>query len=121
MCHIPMSITNDMNSELDKRVTNKEILATFNQVDPCKALCVDGLSWLFYKKNWGTIGKEMLKFCHETLNGDRSIEEIHDTMVVLIPKVKNPINMTHFRPISLCRVIYKIISKVFANRIMVVL
>jgi len=44
-------------------------------------------------------------------------EKINVTNIALIPKVPNPVCVTDFRPISLCSVLYMLISKVLANRL----
>lgn len=41
---------------------------------------------------------------------------MNKTNIVLIPKVSNPKSMGQYRPISLCTVVYKIISCVLVNR-----
>lgn len=43
--------------------------------------------------------------------------DINETILILIPKVEEPKDVTHFLPINLCRVLYKIIAKVWANRL----
>lgn len=40
---------------------------------------------------------------------------LNSTNIVLIPKNSNPMNMSHFHPISLCNVLYKILAKAIAN------
>ncbi|KAL5546632.1 hypothetical protein UlMin_006319 [Ulmus minor] len=42
---------------------------------------------------------------------------INETIITLLPKIKNLTWVTDFRPISLCNVLYKIISKMLANRL----
>lgn len=44
------------------------------------------------------------------------VRGINHTHITMVPKVKCPMNMTQLRPVSLCNVVYKILSKVLANR-----
>jgi hypothetical protein len=44
-------------------------------------------------------------------------DEVNDTAIVMIPKKKDPEDLKSFRPISLCNVIYKVVSKCPANRL----
>lgn len=43
------------------------------------------------------------------------------TTVILVPKVNEPQRLKNLRQINLCNVLYKIISKVLANRLKVFL
>ena len=55
------------------------------------------------------------------LNGEEEPMGINETLIVLIPKVASPEEIGQFRPINLCNVIYKIASKVLANRLKIFL
>jgi len=43
------------------------------------------------------------------------------TNIALIPKVDSQVSMKDWRPIALCNVVYKIVAKVLANRLKLVL
>ncbi|XP_075664485.1 uncharacterized protein LOC142634090 [Castanea sativa] len=47
--------------------------------------------------------------------------KFHETLIVLVPKTKNPERVTNYRPIKLCNVAYKLASKVVANKLKLVL
>jgi hypothetical protein len=67
------------------------------------------------------IGPDVCSVVLAFLNGGDMPSIVNNTVLVLIPKVKNPQDLSQFRPISLCNVLYKICSKVIANRLRLVL
>ena len=71
----------------------------------------------FYQKLWHVVVDNVVTVVLDYLNSGIMILGINHSNIVLIPKVKAPEKISDFRPISLCNVIYKIISKVLANRL----
>ena len=82
---------------------------------PTKAPGPDGLPAHFFQKNWDLCREEVTGIVLRILNGEDSVEEINKNFIVIIPKVSKPTLLSQFRPISLCNMIYKIVSKVLAN------
>ena len=73
------------------------------------------------EKHWDLCGDEVTSAVLRVLSGEDDPVRINNTFIVLIPKVKSPEELGQFRPISLCNVIYKIASKVLANRLKMML
>jgi hypothetical protein len=76
---------------------------------------------LFYKQFWETVGDAVVDEVLNVLQGGSIPDGWNETIVVLIPKVQTPESMKDLRPISLCNVVYKLISKVLANRLKCIL
>jgi hypothetical protein len=63
------------------------------------------------------LGNEVCQAMVNSLNSGVLAPLLNMTHIALIPKVKKPICVTEFKPISLCNVLYKLISKALANRL----
>lgn len=114
-------VTSDMVAQLSRPYTRLEVEAALSDMHPCKSPGLDGLLALFYKKYWDLVGDDICDVVLNFLNDGYMHDDINYTYVALIPKKKDPSKMTDLRPISLCKVSYKLISKVLANRLKVFL
>ena len=110
-----------MHEVLSSKYTAKEVKVALFQMGPTKALGPDGINALFYQKFWHVVGDTVVPAMLDFLNNGNMLPKINHTNIVLIPQNRNPVKISDFRPISLCNVIYKIISKVLANRLKQVL
>jgi hypothetical protein len=118
---IPGKVTSDMNVELTKPRSEKEIKTALFQMGATKSPDPDGYPALFYQKHWTFLKDDICSDVRGFLMGEDIPECFCDSVVVLIPKVTNPKHLKNFRPISLCNVLYKIASKVVTNRLKVIL
>jgi hypothetical protein len=110
-------VSQAMNDELMKPFMAEEVNFALHQMAPLKAPGPDGLSAGFFQSHWELMGTEVCRAVLDILNSGVMPPLLNRTHIVLIPKVRNPICVTDFRPISLCNVLYKLISKVLANRL----
>lgn len=115
--HVPVKVTEQMNDRLMRPFSAEEIDKALFAMAPLKAPGEDGFNAGFYQRHWNLIREDVTRAVLNFLNGGHMPEVVNKTVIVLIPKVKNPRNITQYRPISLCNVIYKICSKVLANRL----
>lgn len=106
-----------MHSKLLLDFTKLEVKEAVFQMTPLSSPNSNGFPTQFYQVNWATTRKDACQFVLQVLNQGGSLKSFNDTFITLIPKIKEPKKVYDFRPISLYNVIYKIVSKVLANRL----
>ena len=115
------SIDEEYSSVLDRPFTEDEIWEVVKDLVGHKAPRPDRFSMAFFKGCWATIKEDMMAAFHE-FHAKRSFtRSINATFLVLIPKKPGAAECKDFCPISLITRVYKIIAKVLANRLKMVL
>ena len=110
-------ITEEENEGLQCIPTLEEIKGVLFQMQDLKAFGPDGFPALFYKQLWPTMGNDVVKAVTSFFTMGSMSKEVNSSLIVLIPKLCNPSSANHYKPISLCNVVYKIISKLLVEKL----
>lgn len=102
-------------------VSPSEIKNTLFSLAKGKAPGPDGFSVEFYKTNWDLVGPLVVEAIQDFFSSGLLLKEVNTTILTLVPKVPNASAVTDFRLIACCNTIYKVITKILANRIAAVL
>jgi hypothetical protein len=110
-------ITADMNAFLLTEFSEEEVKSALDSIGDFKAPGPDGMPSIFYKNLWDVVGRKLSTEVLHVLSGNKLPEGWNDTVISLIPKTEKPERVSDLRPISLCNVTYKVVSKVLASRL----
>lgn len=114
-------VTQDMNERLLSPILPEEIKRAAFQMGALKAPGPDGFPGMFFQNFWQVVGTDTCNAVTSFFEGGYLLKELNKTNIVLIPKVANPESLSQFRPISFCNFSMKIICKVLANRLKLIL
>ena len=114
---IPHLVTSNMNAQLTDTFTAAEVEAALKEMALLKAPGPNGMPLLFYQSYWSLVGSDVIEAILNYLNTDSIPQSLCHSFIILIPKVKNPEHISQYRPICLSNVLFRVFSKVLANRL----
>ena len=106
---------------LERKFEREEILQVVRDMEGDKASGPDGFTMAFYHHCWRVVEKDVLAIFEEFFQHCKFEKSFNATFIALIPKKIDASNVRDFRPISLVGSVYKILAKVLANHLKVVL
>ena len=104
-------------TKLCTEVTDEEIKTSLWAHKPFKAPGVDGFHASFYQHFWLDVRNTVCMEVKKAFQSRVILEYLNKTLIGLIPKCPNPEMLGSYRPIGLCTMVYKLITKTIISRI----
>lgn len=111
------TLTQDEKNDLNKAFSIMEIERSGRSMGKFKAPGPDGFQPIFYQQCWEEKGTSVSRFALDFFESGILPTETNDALVFLIAKMVKPERIIQFRPISLCNVLFKIITKTMVMRL----
>ncbi|GJY80765.1 RNA-directed DNA polymerase, eukaryota, reverse transcriptase zinc-binding domain protein [Tanacetum coccineum] len=123
--HIDLDFPNKLSLEqqmvLEIEVTREEIKKAVWDCGVDKSPGPDGFTFGFYRRYWTFLEDDVVEAVLYFFNHGQFPKGSNSSFITLIPKTQEAKMMKDFRPITLIGSLYKIIAKILANRLVVVL
>lgn len=101
-------------------VTEKEIHEALLSLPNDKVSGPDGFTKEFFVAAWPILGKDFIVAIQSFFIIGFLPTGVNATILILIPRTETAQTMKEYRPIVCCNLIYKVISKVLANRLQII-
>lgn len=113
-------VTVDDNRNLTTTPSLEEIKHAMFAFDPSSSPGPDGFTGLFFQTCWDIIHKDLALAIHSFFFHGTITLSFNSNFMVLILKTPKASKIEHFHPISLGNFLYKIITKILANGLVVI-
>ena len=118
---VPSLIFDSQNHFLEAEITNNEIKSALFAMELDKAPGPDGFTASFLQSCSPIVEKDLCRMIRKSQGCQKIGGSTNSAFLALIPKEKGTNSFSIFRPISLCNIGYKLITKFIANRLKIIL
>ena len=99
-----------------EEVSEEELKANLHRFQKYKRRGRDGWTVEFFIVGYDSIGRDLLQLVEETRKKGVFHHPLNTNFLTLIPKKDFPKYLEDYRPISLCNLTYKVVTKIIAQR-----
>ncbi|KAK1279157.1 hypothetical protein QJS04_geneDACA021350 [Acorus gramineus] len=109
------------NHTLCAEVTEKEIFQNLSHMKKDGSPGPDGFTSGFFQTCWDIVKEDLVLAIKEFFDRGTLLQQLNNSFIALIPKNSQACSLDQFRSISLCGTVYKLVTKILASRLQLVL
>lgn len=114
---LPRFMEEDNYGDLMVPISEEELKSVIHKFQKDNSPGPDGWGVEFFKGLYEILGQDLLAVVDESKRNKMILPAFNSTFIALIPKKDSPSSFEDFRSNSLSNVVYKVITKIIANRI----